>query len=101
LRKTLSAILKVISNDGKPVTTIVQEKNTISLVHNPSEPLQLRDKTLILALGFILVIICIHFPQARQAGCLQRCFTLVRRYWLGILKFCISLSTFPSGFVEE
>jgi len=44
----------VISNDGKVVSTIVQERKTISMKYNPSEPLELRDKTLILALGFIL-----------------------------------------------
>ncbi|ODM90615.1 hypothetical protein Ocin01_16068 [Orchesella cincta] len=45
---------EVISNDGKGVATIVQERKTISMKYSPSEPLQLRDKTLILALGFIL-----------------------------------------------
>ncbi|CAL8089678.1 unnamed protein product [Orchesella dallaii] len=44
----------VISNDGKTVSTIVQERKAISMKYNPSEPLQLRDKTLILAVGFIL-----------------------------------------------
>lgn len=46
---------QVVSNNGRVAATLLQEGRIVNLQFNPTEILHVRDKTLILALGFILV----------------------------------------------
>lgn len=55
----LEFFYQVESNDGRAVANLIQEGRTVTLNFDERESLHTRNKTLILAFGFILVVL--HF----------------------------------------